>query len=405
MGCPRVAAFLARYLFLPSQPLPRSTARALGPSLTWKGRYSSACWRMNSALPSSRSLSYVTPSSAELLLRCPLRLSYANESSPVSIGSPSTWIGDAAHFSLEQLVKERGLWGESPAEEATRIFDEEVARRVSWGEKDMLGRWGIDPRRWPGFALKRARLARVAERLAHLLGNVPPDEVLAEVDYSAFDGRMRGRADLVVNAPSLHAVADYKTGRAVDEGHEPLPAFQRQVRLYCAMEEERSGSFPELGWLIPFDGPIVEVQVDSARCRALADEALDAFARYNNQAPGQQPGFVSTDNCPTCPYAPICPEFWRTPREGLPEGAEAVRGVAREVRRVELGGVSVLVEPSTSTIETTDPILVRNIPQKDHPAVEAATEGAQVSLVGLVAEEERGTYRLGRGGHMRVFRR
>ncbi len=359
---------------------------------------------MNSVLPSSRSLAYVTPTSAELLLRCPLRLSFAIETSPVSMGSPATWIGDAAHFSLEQLVLEGGLWNQSPGEEATRLFDEEIARRVGGGDKDMLDRYGVDPKSWPGFAIKRARLAKVAQRLARLLENVSPDRILPEVDYSAFDGRLRGRADLVVDAPQLHAVADYKTGRVVDEEHEPLPAYERQVRLYCAMEEERAGSFPTVGWLIPFDGPMVEVHIDVAICRALAEEALDGLSSYNDQAPGPQPARVSTDNCPTCPYSPVCPSFWSTPREGLTEGVEALRGVVREIRRVQLGGTSLLVEPSTSTIERMGSILVRNILQKDHPAIEAVTEGGLVSLVGLVAEAERGTYRLGRGGHMRVSR-
>jgi hypothetical protein len=358
---------------------------------------------MNSPVPRSRALPYVTPSSAEMLLRCPLRLSFANEAGlPVGIGSPATWIGDAAHFSLEHLIKEGGLWNEGPGEEATRLFDEEIARRVSRGGKAVLDRWGVDPKRWSGFVLKRARLAKVAERLAHLLKSVPPDQVLAEVEYSAFDGRMRGRADLVVNASTLHAVADYKTGRVVDKENEPLPAYERQVQLYCAMEKERAGSFPTVGWMIPFDGPTVEVHVEPAICRALAEEALEALSGYNDRAPGPQPARVSTANCPTCPYATLCPSFWNKPREGLPEGVEAVRGVVHEIRRVQLGGISLLVEPSSSTLESIGSILVRNILQKDHPAIEAVTEGALVSLVGLVAEPERGTYRLGRGGHMGV---
>lgn len=357
---------------------------------------------MNLTAPSSRPLPYVTPSSAELLLRCPLRLSFANMASVTGVGSPAAWIGDAAHFSLERLVKQRGMWSENPGQEATRLFDEEIARRVDRVDGDLRVRWGAEPERWPGFALKRARLVKVAQRLSRLLQDISPDKVLAEVDYSTFDGRMRGRADLVVNAPELHAVADYKTGQVLDEDHETLPAYERQVRLYCVMEEERAGSFPALGWLIPFDGPTVEVQIDAAVCGILAVETLHALSGYNDRAPGPQPGKVSTASCPTCPYAPVCPSFWRSPREGLPEGTEAVQGLVREVRRVQFGGTSLLIQPSASTLMI-DSILVRNILHKDHSAIAGVAEGEFVSMVGLVPEPERGTYRLGRRGRMRVL--
>lgn len=358
---------------------------------------------MTTAEPSRSLLQYVTPSSAELLLRCPLRLSFARAAPFVALGSPATWIGNAAHFSLESLVKERGLWLENPADSAVRAFDTEVARLIRDADDDVLDRFGRDPKRWPGFLLKRARLGKVAARLARRLSAVSPDEVFPEFDYEAFGGRMRGRADLVVRAASLHAIADYKTGRILNEEHELLSTYERQIRLYCAMEDDQTGSFPQAGWLVPFDGPMVDVEIDRGVCRTLAERAIDALDRFNETAAQSQPAFVSKENCSTCPYAPICPEFWHAPNDGLPDGSEAVRGVVDQVRRVELGGVTLQVGTTNSTLEQTDSILVRNIDMIVFPGVESVAQGDMVAMVGLVQERDRETYRLQRSGHIRVI--
>jgi hypothetical protein len=299
-------------------------------------------------------------------------------------------------------VKEQSLWATDPAAEAQRIFDAEIDRLLQGFSASMANRWGTEPRRWSGFALKRARLAKVTSKLADLLRDIPRDAVFPEVEYSVFEGRLRGRADLVVDAPGLHAVADYKTGRVADDQHETLPAYVRQVTLYCAMEEERSGGFPGRGWLIPFDGPLVDVDPNAQVSRALVERTLDAMAVFNGLAPGTQPPKVSTENCPTCPYAPICPAFWVEPSEGLPDGTGAVEGAVERVQRSDAGGVSITIGSVGGTFGEGEQILVRNISSLDWPAIDTVKMGMVASIVGLQAEAERASFRLTRGGHIHL---
>jgi hypothetical protein len=300
-------------------------------------------------------------------------------------------------------VTERSLWATDPAEQAQQIFDAEIDRCVQGLGSSMADRWGTEPRRWSGFALKRARLAKVASRLADLLRDIPRDAALPEVEYSVFEARLRGRADLVVDAPGLHAVADYKTGRVIDEQQETIPAYIRQVTFYCAMEEERSGRFPERAWLVPFDGPLVDVDVTVEDSRALVERALDAMTSFNEVAPAPQPPRVSIENCPTCPYAPKCPAFWEEPSEGLPDGTGAVEGAVEKVQRSEAGGISITVEAVGGTFAEGDRILVRNLSSSEWPAVETVQVGMVASIVGLHAEAERASFRVSRSGHLHIW--
>src|SRR4051794_9902267 len=135
------------------------------------------------------------------------------------------------------------------------------------------------------------------------------------------------------------------------------------------MERERSGNDPSRGILIPLEGPTVDVQVDPASVAALTDRVLGSMDRYNELAPGPQPGVPSVESCTYCPFSPRCEVFWQSMQEALPDGIDAVLGPIRAIRQAETGGVTLEIEPVARSFDGDGNVTVRNIDESDYPGV------------------------------------
>jgi CRISPR/Cas system-associated exonuclease Cas4 (RecB family) len=309
--------------------------------------------------------------------------------------TPQRALGTICHSVLEVLVGSGDIatsaW-ESRLETAWRNAIEKAQT-----SKELTGdSWAKgDPRSWPGYAIKRARLRKTAGRLRELLaGAGEPAELLCEQACTALSGQLVGRPDLIVRSPKAHWVVDYKSGEVLrQDGHEPRDSYVRQLQLYAVLEHERSGGWPTNAYLVPLTGPIINVPIHPEQCEAMADEMLADLEAYNARVPEPQHADPGPDTCRWCPYAARCAAFWDACDQSWRDGLLAVRGNVRAVVHTKLGGATVLISRQTGSAPEAE-ICLRNVAGADHPAIAGLSEGTECQTVGLRRISESGTYEL-----------
>lgn len=176
---------------------------------------------------------------------------------------------------------------------------------------------------WPNYAKKKVSTRRLCERISsnrpashdQERGSTPSG--LREQRQSAFDGRLIGKADVIIRAPEP-VIEDYKTGALfeADDQREVKPHYRLQMLLYAVLEHEETGVWPLRAYLIPLEGQRVEIKIDPAEATQAAVRALEDLAHYNRsvKAGGDPVALASPtpETCLFCPYAIECPAFWTT---------------------------------------------------------------------------------------------
>ncbi len=150
-------------------------------------------------LPASAQVAFLSPSSYQVMAACRLRAAFSQMRPGRAPASTSARLGNICHGVLERMVRDHSLMEPNWERLLDDVWAEEVEREgqasVAASEAERLG----PPDRWPDFQLKRARLRKAARRLRGLLVALPARvEILPEEPLQAYDGRLRGRADLII---------------------------------------------------------------------------------------------------------------------------------------------------------------------------------------------------------------
>lgn len=326
--------------------------------------------------PSAQAIEAISPSGFEVMRACRLRSAFAR-SRQLSTGPPTApqLLGNICHAVLESLTETRAILAAGWEQELESHW---VAATRAAAVKLVAadGALGGPPEEWDGYEIKLARLRKAALRLHELLAPLGATvELITEKSLAAAGGRLRGRPDLIVRAEGLRWLLDYKTGPVISrESREPRESYVRQLRLYAYLEAESMGEWPQRAFLVPLQGPVVEVNIEPATCEALASEALALLDAFNAQAPEPQPPSPSPETCRWCPYAPRCPAFWEICNEEWAPTVLAAAGAASAVAHPYLGGVSLTVEADAGSLDAGS-VRVRAISTADHPAVAEAAGG------------------------------
>ena len=264
---------------------------------------------------------------------------------------------------------------------------------------DHLG--DVDPRRWPEYELRRARVAYVFEDIAHLIERAGPNaEVRTEEKLSGAGGLIRGRADLIVRSDRMHVVVDYKTGHVADAAGVVNPDYVTQVQLYGYLERERSGSWPSEAYLVSFGERTECVPINPVRATAIARSALRELEEFNRRAAyGEQPARPGPTTCRYCDYAARCGPFWDACTPDWSHAIMAARGTILRVARGERPVVNINIQAEAGSIQP-GPMVIRQIAVADFPQAARAHPRQVVAAVGLVTESSRHTYRLQPHGHL-----
>ncbi len=278
--------------------------------------------------PRLRPLEYVSPSRVAALEACFLQAAFGADPAyrKLIFRGPRGLLGAACHALLERVWK--GELASEPEggrrQGLERIWGEEVARAEEAAQHPSAPTRHLGPaRRWPGYALQRARVLRRAEALLgrrRTVGRGGDSGAFSERGYRAYGGRMRGRADLVRSVQGRVEIEDYKTGEIYEEaeigGAQALlkPRLRRQLLLYAAMHHSETGEWPRSGHIVPLAGERASIEVDPYEAAQEAEAALELLDRFNAQvARGQGSGSLaspSEDACRLCSFKAFCEPFW-----------------------------------------------------------------------------------------------
>ena len=333
-------------------------------------------------LPVVEPISSLSPTGFAVLHACPLRLAYqrARGLRPSEL-EPQQALGTLCHAVLQSMVEDRSLLQVEWEQALDRAWERRLAQLLLQ-EADAADWIRQPPTKWPGYAIKRARLRKATRRLRELLRAAGEAQLICEQPLAALGGRLRGFPDLIVRGPDAHWVIDYKTGSVVSRTGEPREAYVHQLQLYALMEREASGSWPSRALLLPLAGEAVEADVSPAACELIAAEMLDELNSYNALSGETPPGRPSPEACRWCPAATECPEPWEHCDEGWAPALLTLEGVVEGATPTRLGGVSLVCRRTAGSIEH-EQVALRNVLLVDHPAVANAMPGATLRAVGL----------------------
>ncbi len=350
--------------------------------------------------------SYVSPAAAAGLLRCALQLAYRDD--PVLRHVPPTpalLIGTIAHEVLE-LAGAGRLDGPAGARTA---WDSALNKQKAKAAADpLMSGWPADPRRWPFYAVKRARTVRLAASLAAVAGTRGSGghgSIRLEQAGQAEGGRLRGRIDVVRPGPPK-IIEDYKTGAVADPDDGAVKDdYLVQMLLYAVIEHERDGIWPEEAVLIPVQGAALAIPVDPARAEEVKAAAMQALDAYDAAPPA--PGIwelaaPSPHACARCPFSVQCGPFWDACGESWLQ--DGVRAAAGEVSRVTRSGDSLSVTIDSSAGSQRGALTIRNLHPSHVAHLGDLAAGQPVGVTGFAASPNPGeawaTYgtRVERGG-------
>lgn len=328
-------------------------------------------------------LGFISPSRLADLRECPRRVELRSRrvGEARASGGYAATLGLVAHETLEQLVRSNvplsewidkvdGAWHEALEAAAERVGD------------------------LPGSASQQRRaLGRLKRRVLPLLQQVVEEsgvdvELLPEVPLSAFGGRLRGQADLIVRGEHALVVVDLKTGLVIHAdgsgAREVDRRYEEQIQLYAAMVGEHLGRDPTRAVLISSREGLVDIDVDPSRCQEVVHQALRALDDYDERLPGPQPAYPSPSICRWCDVAEECEAFWEVISPGwLSEGdpgGGAVRGVVvGSVEASASGSLAVTLAPSAGTIDGPEALLTGL-----DPSAAVARPGLMLAAVNLV---------------------
>lgn len=281
---------------------------------------------MNLIVPNPDPLTILSPSTAENLRECWLRIAFQRDPKyrrrlPLKVAAI---LGEAAHEMSRRVWK--GFFD--------GFADEEVEHRVKFAWDEVLesvlemragaeSRQDLVPGRWPNYQRVRTKAIRsankaVANRRQHRVGqSTSVTKTYVEGDLVSEVSPLFGRPDRVIVRGSNVEIVDLKTSRDAEDGM-PEKA-RRQLLLYAALWEEVHGVVPTTLTLEAVGGSRTSVSVTRDRVNAQKESAFKSFTDFN-EAVKDPAGIVdlaspSSDTCRFCDYKALCGPFF----EGLSE--------------------------------------------------------------------------------------
>ena len=270
------------------------------------------------ATPAPSRISEFSPTLANQLAACQLRVAFARDERLHQWRRPSTStvLGVVAHAVTEAAFRRRE-WPSTPGEVRTLIegqWDSEVIRGTSALEEAWAPAKPPPAVEWPGFALTRARTVRRALRVAAAAttrsGAV--QEVSGGIEISLRDPTtgLFGRADRIDSDGDSTRVVDLKTGIHQDE---PTDEQRRQLLLYAVLVFRNTGRWPSSIAVEDASGYQHELPLDPADAESTLQEVTAAVVSFNNKV--ENGDFFATadpspDRCRWCSFRVVCQPFW-----------------------------------------------------------------------------------------------
>jgi len=270
--------------------------------------------------PQPTPIEKVSPSLANQLLACSLRVAFTHDSSYRSLRRPSTFsvLGEVAHAIAELAYKGTGFDEDEPA---ARAWLEQQWERESKRQAAKLGAaWAPasapPPVEWPGYNLTRARTVRRGARLLASQRRVreASERVSGtgiELELEDPESRLYGRADRIERNGNRTRIVDLKSG--LHQG-EPTADQHRQLLLYAVLAQRSTGEWPSEIAIEDASGAQMAIELDPATAeKALADvmAAVSAFNEDVSSVDFRTKAEPNPDRCRWCAFRVVCGPYWQ----------------------------------------------------------------------------------------------
>jgi RecB family exonuclease len=270
--------------------------------------------------PHPSEITEISPSLANQLLSCPLRVAFSRDPDHKGWRRPSTYtaLGNVAHALTEAAFKRRN-WSRDPVAakaELSQFWDAQVADEAAKLARAWAPASPPPPDEWPGYSMTRARTVRravkqVMQPSGQQAAAAPRSPVAGiEIELRDEETGLFGRADRIESDGSSTRVVDLKTGLRQDA---PTEEQRRQLMLYAVLVHRKSGVWPSAIAVEDATGVQYREHLDPAEATLALGEVLAAVAAFN--AAAQEMDFVATatpdaDRCRWCAYRVVCGPYW-----------------------------------------------------------------------------------------------
>jgi RecB family exonuclease len=262
-----------------------------------------------------------SPSLANQLLACELRVAFARDPSYRSLRRPNTFsvLGDVAHAVSEAVYKSNGFGGVASA---ARVWLEERWEQESDHQMTKLrAAWAPaeppPPVEWPGYYLTRARSIRRGERLLaqrHGVVKAPGPEpgIGVEVELEDRESGLYGRADRIERKANRTRIVDLKSG--LNQG-DPTTDQRRQLLLYALLAQRTTGEWPAEIAVEDASGLLTVAAFDPSEAEeALAgvQESVGLFNENVESTDFRTKASPDSERCRWCAYRVVCRPYWES---------------------------------------------------------------------------------------------
>jgi hypothetical protein len=239
--------------------------------------------------------------------------------------------------------------------------------------------------------MRKVRTRKLAAQLganATKSAPAPGTEVELEQEHTGFEGKLRGRPDIVRRTADGTAIEDYKTGSLYEaESGELKEDYRLQLLLYAALAGEADSKGATSAKLIPLEGKPATMEIEGTEATEAAREAIAAMDGYNQAvAAGADPKDLASpepSHCRFCPFAVRCPAFWSaiTP-EWSAEGILAVAGRVSEATASRFGTFNIEAAAEAGSTSS-DAVTLHGLPFDQFGPAAAAAPGSLIAATGL----------------------
>ena len=328
----------------------------------------------------------ISPTTLNQLIACPAKVYLDSSSVRPRTSSPNraALLGTVVHRTLELLVT------------GGQLFEDELSETVDRSWATALREAGLEDERkaarLPGYFLKKARVLNAAKRLVVLLAGVA--ELSTEIGLESPDRIVRGRVDLAAALPDGLTIVDYKSGiqRDRSDGTALMDEYATQLRIYCWLwAASRGPDWPTHAYLLPLDGPPIEVDVRRGLCEQTVEEALRTLGRFNDSLPESLPPTPSPSACRFCRHLLECSSLASEASQAWSDRLLLVIAEVVSAEASQGGGYSLLLRLQGGSVEGASASLVRVNPSQ-HPAVLSAVAGSRLAATGLYRVDGENAY-------------
>lgn len=295
-------------------------------------------------------ISGVSPSLANQLLACELRVAFSRDPGFKNLRRPSTHslLGQVAHAVTESAFRWSGARDDPDLVRAAveELWNDEVVRASAALSRAWAPASPPAPAEWPGYQLTRARTVRRAARLVcasglSKAGGLPTTDV--EIELTDPETGLFGRADRIERRGASTRIVDLKTGLRQAE---PTEDQTRQLLLYSVLVHRSTGEWPTEVAIEDASGARSTIVLDAVTAEEALAEVMSAVDAFNEHVANEdivERAEPTADRCRWCPFRVVCGPYWRSLRSDW--GHHSALGVVIRSDQSERGGYAdVLVE-------------------------------------------------------------